>query len=189
MALLCPPAKLRIDFRWHLACKGEKLLIASKPIQLADALQFERVALIVALLPTPDLIAALRRVLLSTAHNFEYDRVAFEVCVICLIIGHSKLTSVLHDAYGIRVACVLIASPDESVPDGLVLAADVGLVNAHFDKLLRIVSQVGKRSLRTVEEFDQGVTVKGALIGIVGLDINYLNTVVLAQLAAAIVTT
>ena len=95
----------------------------------------------------------------------------------------------LHDAYGIRVARILIASPDESVPDGLVLAADVGLVNAHFDKLLRIVSQVGKRSLRTVEEFDQGVTVKGALIGIVGLDINYLNTVVLAQLAAAIVTT
>jgi len=75
------------------------------------------------------------------------------------------------------------------MPDCFVLAADVGFVDAHFNELLGVVSEIGQWGQRAVQEFRESVTIESTLIFIVCLDIDHFHAVVVAKLATCRVRT
>ena len=138
MALLGSSTDTVIDFRWHFPCQSEKLLIAAEPVELTDAFNLKRVALVRDCLATLDIVAGLAGVLRARLQHFENDRIALKALIIRFVVGDAQVACVLQNTDYIRIARVLVNPVEGSMAQGLVLAAYVCFVHPDFDLLHRV---------------------------------------------------
>lgn len=74
------------------------------------------------------------------------------------MIGHG-VTKMLHHAYHIRIACVLVLAVEQSLPKSLVASNNIALVHPDLDVTIQVSRDVWQRRVRLIQKFWQRIIV------------------------------